>query len=225
MPTEMPSPSFIPYESTPFDEVNGRRAVLGLLKHLKGRRSIRQFSSEAVPLGLIKHAIAVAHTAPSGANKQPWSFCVVGNPEVKRLIRERAEEEERENYAGRMSDRWLHDLAHLGTDAHKPFLEEAPYLIAVFKKPYEIRDEKKMPNYYVNESVGIAVGMLLTALRLAGLATLTHTPSPMNFLAEVLGRPANERAYLLIPVGVPHPDAIVPNLAKTPVEEVVCEYL
>lgn len=225
MSAEPLSPAFIPYESAPFEEAAGTRAVLDLLRQLKGRRSIRHFSSEAVPLGLIKHAIAVAHTAPSGANKQPWSFCVVGNPEVKRLIRERAEEEERENYAGRMSDRWLHDLAHLGTDAHKPFLEEAPYLIAVFKKPYEIMGNKKVPNYYVNESVGIAVGMLLTALRVAGLATLTHTPSPMNFLAEVLGRPANERAYLLIPVGMPHPEAVVPNIAKIPVGEVVCEYL
>ncbi len=188
------------------------------------RRIIRHFSDEEVPLATIRAAIEAATTAPSGANKQPWTFCLVSDPELKRAIRIKAEEEEYENYHGRMDDQWLRDLAPLHTNQQKPFLETAPYLIVVFKKPYDLIDGRKVQNYYVNESVGIAVGFLLAALHHAGLCTLTHTPSPMGFLAQLLKRPLNERAYLLIPVGLAHSEAKVSNIAKKPVNTMICEY-
>jgi nitroreductase len=217
--------AFLPYLSNPLS-VDQRRRQLDAFKSSMGtRRSIRHFSTEQVPVSIIHNAIEVAVGAPSGANKQPWSFCIVGNPILKEAIRQKAEEEEFQNYHGRMNDTWLSDLMPLGTDHIKPFLQEAPYLIAVFKKPYDMKNGKKVPNYYVNESVGIAVGFLLAALHQAGLSTLTHTPSPMAFLASLLERPSNERAYLLIPVGLAHPDAKVPNIAKQPVNNMVYEYL
>ncbi len=184
------------------------------------------FSSDPVPLEVMQEVIRVAGTAPSGAHKQPWTFCLVGNPDLKRRIREAAEEEERTNYHGRMSEEWLRDLAPFGTDEHKPFLETAPWLVVVFKRIFEYdADGSKHQNYYVNESVGIATGMLLLAAHHAGLATLTHTPSPMNFLAEVLARPANERPFLLIPMGYPAVDCTVPKLARKPLDEVLVPYL
>ncbi|MBL0129372.1 MAG: nitroreductase family protein [Flavobacteriales bacterium] len=193
---------------------------------LDRRRTIRDFSDEAVPLAVIEEVVRAASTAPSGAHKQPWTFCVVGDPELKRKIREAAEEEERVNYAGRMGEEWLQDLKPFGTDANKPFLVTAPWLIVVFKRAYEVDpDGHKHQNYYVTESVGVATGMLLAAAHNAGLATLTHTPSPMNFLAKVLQRPANERPFLLIPVGYPARDCTVPDLVRKPLDEVLITHL
>ena len=167
------------------------------------RRSVRDYSDKPVPKKVIDNIIKTASTAPSGAHKQPWTFCVVSDPEMKKKIRVAAEKEEYESYNSRMSERWLKDLEPLGTDWHKEFLETVPYLIIVFKKVYEEEEGEKKNNYYVNESVGIACGFLISAIHQAGLATLTHTPSPMNFLTEILGRPKNERPFLLLPVGYP----------------------
>ncbi len=193
-----------------------------LLDRMRTRRTVRDFSREPVPFELIENAIATATTAPSGANQQPWTFVVVSNAEIKRKIREAAEAEEYESYTRRMSQEWLDALAHLHTDWHKPHLEDAPYLIIVFAQAYGLgADGTKIKHYYVSESVGIAVGMLLASLHTAGLATLTHTPNPMTFLSEILGRPANERAYVVIPVGYPAADAKVPNITKKPLDEVL----
>ena len=185
------------------------------------RRTVRHFSSEPVPFHLVETAIATAASAPSGANQQPWHFVVVQDPEIKRRIREAAETEERENYEHRFPDEWLQALAALGTDWHKEFLETAPYLIVVFRIDYGVEGDRKRKHYYVMESVGIAVGFLLCALHLAGLATLTHTPNPMGFLSQILGRPVNERPYVIIPVGYPTPGATVPEITRKPLEEVM----
>lgn len=188
---------------------------------LQTRRSVRRFSPEPVPFELIENAIRCAASAPSGANQQPWHFVVVCNPDIKRRIRLAAEAEERENYEHRFSDEWLKLLAELGTDWHKEFLETAPYLIVVFRVDYGLDGEHRRKHYYVSESVGIAVGFLLAALHLSGLATLTHTPSPMGFLSRILERPRNERPYVLIPVGYPAPDATVPALPRKDLSEVM----
>ncbi len=190
------------------------------------RRSVRHFSSEPIPEGVIEDAISCAASAPSGANQQPWTFVVVTEPSLKARLREAAETEERESYANRMSQEWLEALAPLGTDWHKPHFTDAPALIIVFEQVYGIRQlpdggVKKVKHYYVQESVGIAVGFLIAALTQAGLATLTHTPSPMGFLREVLGRPENERAFAVLPVGYPGPDAQVPDIRKKPLEAVL----
>ncbi|MEP6993287.1 MAG: nitroreductase family protein [Acidobacteriota bacterium] len=211
------------FERVPIEE--SRIRVQHVLGQLRLRRSVRDFAMEPVPLDLIEAAVAAAATAPSGANRQPWKFVIVFDAEIKRRIREAAEAEEREFYQRRATPEWLEDLAPLGTDWHKPFLEIAPCLIVVFRVDYEpaqLADgtEHKHKNYYVQESVGIAVGMLLTALHIAGLATLTHTPSPMKFLRELLGRPKNEQPFMLIPVGYPAPDARVPDLKKKSLDEV-----
>lgn len=203
----------------PGEQIAQSRAFL---QRMRSRRTVRDFSPEPVPFELIENAIAAAASAPSGANQQPWTFVVVSNPEIKRKIRAAAEAEEYESYTRRMSQEWLDALAHLHTDWHKPHLEDAPYLIVVFAQAYGLRaDGTKIKHYYVTESVGIAVGMLLASLHLAGLATLTHTPNPMTFLSEILGRPANERAYVVIPVGYPAADARVPNISKKPLAEVL----
>jgi iodotyrosine deiodinase len=178
------------------------------------RRTVRDYSDKEVPLELIEKAILTAGTAPSGAHMQPWRFVIVRDPEVKRKIREAAEKEEYESYHKRMPDRWLRRLAPLGTDEHKPFLEIAPYLIVVFRITSVGEGDEKEPTYYSQESVGIAVGMLLAALHNAGLATLTHTPSPMKFLNEILGRPLSERPFLLLVVGYPADDARVPDISR-----------
>ncbi len=192
---------------------------------MRTRRSVRAFSEEPVPLELIENAISAAASAPSGANQQPWRFVVVQDPKIKRRIRKAAEAEEKQNYEHRFPGEWLDVLAQFGTDWHKEFLETAPYLIVVFRIDYGLRegdtDEQKRKHYYVQESVGIACGFLLAALHWCGLATLTHTPSPMGFLSEILDRPKNERPYLLIPVGYPAADATVPPLAKKTLEEVM----
>ena len=192
---------------------------------LDTRRTVREFSDRPVPNEVIKELVRAAGTAPSGAHKQPWTFCVVADPVLKRHIREGAEAEEQENYAGRMNDEWLDDLKPFGTDWQKPFLETAPYLIVVFRKPFDLLpDSTKRTNYYVNESVGIACGLLLAAIHNAGLVALTHTPSPMNFLATLLNRPANERPFLLIPIGYPAPDARVPALTRKSLNEISVWY-
>lgn len=209
-------PSFKPlhFERRPPDrEFHGRLAT---------RRTVRDFSSEPVPYALIEQAIRTAATAPSGANQQPWHFVVVADPALKRQIREAAEAEEKENYEHRFPPEWLEALAPFGTDANKPFLETAPYLIVVFACNHGLTPEgEKIKHYYVQESVGIATGFLLAALHLAGLATLTHTPSPMGFLTNILHRPANERPFVLIPVGYPAPNAQVPDLTKKPLSEIL----
>lgn len=181
------------------------------------RRTVRMFSPRPVPREAIEWIIRAAATAPSGANKQPWRFVAVSNPDLKHRIRLAAEEEEREFYTRRASPEWLADLAPFGTDADKQFLDIAPWLIVVFKLA---KDDDGGQTYYVNESVGIAVGLLLAAAHHAGLATLTHTPSPMGFLCDVLARPANERPFLLIPVGYPTDDAAVPDITRKPLERV-----
>ncbi len=190
------------------------------------RRSVRDFSTEAVPVEVIESAIRTAATAPSGAHQQPWTFVLVSDPELKRDLREAAEAEERESYAGRMPPEWLAALAPLGTDWHKPHLTDAPHLIVVFAQLSGWRTDDsgaqvKTKHYYVQESVGIAVGFLLAALQHAGLATLTHTPSPMGFLRERLGRPEHERPFLLIAVGYPAPGCTVPDLSRKPLEQVL----
>ena len=189
------------------------------------RRSIRDFSDAIVPKPVIESLIATASTLPFGAHKQPWTFCAVSSSSIKSEIRKAAEKEEKESYESRMSERWKNDLHPIGTDWQKPFLETAPWLIIVFKRIYEI-DEKgqKHNNYYVNESVGIACGMLISAIHNAGLVTLTHTPSPMNFLADILNRPANERAFLLLPVGYPPDEVYVPDLNRKTLDEVSAFY-
>jgi iodotyrosine deiodinase len=186
------------------------------------RRSVRDFSNRSVPKEVIEKIILAASTAPSGAHKQPWTFCVVANHEIKSKIRAEAEKEEKESYNGRMSEEWLADLRPLQTDWQKSFLEIAPYLIIVFKKAFDVLpDGTKRTNYYVNESVGIACGFLLAAIHHAGLVALTHTPSPMNFLTKILNRPENERPFLLIPVGYPADETYVPKLRRKGVDEVV----
>jgi nitroreductase len=191
---------------------------------MEKRRSIREFSDRPVDRKVIEEIILAASTAPSGAHKQPWTFCAVQSSGIKSKIREAAEKEEYDNYNGRMTDRWLKDLEPFGTDHIKPFLEIAPWLIVVFKRSYELVDGKKINNYYSNESVGLATGMLLTAIHQAGLCSLTHTPSPMNFLAKVLNRPENEKAFLLIPVGYPTNEIQVPDLNRKGIDEVAVFY-
>ena len=185
------------------------------------RRTVRDFSSRPVPREIIENLILTASTAPSGAHKQPWTFCIVSDPHLKSKIRVEAEKEEFESYNGRMSEEWLQDLRPLQTDWKKPFLEIAPYLIIVFKKVYDVLPTgEKRNNYYVTESVGIACGFLLTAIHHAGLVALTHTPSPMNFLSKILNRPENERPFLLIPVGYPAEETFVPKLVRKTLDKV-----
>ena len=188
---------------------------------VSSRRSVRDFSSEDFPIDIIKNCIKSASTAPSGANKQPWHFVIVKDPIIKRKIRKAAEIEEKEFYGGRAPKEWLDDLNQFGTDWNKPFLEEAPYLIVVFSKKFDINDDgTNTKNYYVSESVGIASGLLLIALHNAGLVTLTHTPSPMAFLSDILNRPPSDKPYLIIPVGFPSENAEVPNIKKKTFKEI-----
>lgn len=218
-------PSFIPYRREACDQ-EAMRQRASILRHtMEQRRSLRMFDPCTIPREVLQDLLATAASAPSGANKQPWCFCVVTNPEMKQRIRQAAEKEEYENYHGRMSATWLQDIEPMGTDWEKPFLEEAPALIVVFKQIYG-RDEagQQSKHYYVNESVGLACGFLISAIHQVGLVTLTHTPSPMDFLARLLERPANEKPYLLLPVGYPHPEATVPVLARKPVKEQIAWY-
>ncbi len=219
----MGKPQFVPlsaYREYPLPEMLER--ARNFQEVMERRRSVRQFSDRPVPRKLIERCIATAVTAPSGANMQPWHFVAVADPTLKRRIRTTAEAEEQEFYAHRASPEWLEALAPLGTDAHKPFLEIAPWLIAVFVQKYgKLLDGHKVKHYYPTESVGLATGMLITALHYAGLATLTHTPSPMGFLNEILHRPANERPFLLLVAGYPAPEAQIPKIFRKPLDEVV----
>jgi len=191
------------------------------LARMRRRRTVRDFSNRPVPREVIERCLLAAGTAPNGANRQPWHFVVVGDPEMKRRIREAAEEEEREFYGGRAPREWLDALEHLGTDERKPFLETAPWLVVIFAESYEVApDGRHLKNYYVTESVGIATGMLVTALHHAGLATLTHTPSPMKFLNRLLDRPENERPFLILVVGHPAEGATVPVITKKPLDRI-----
>ena len=214
----------IPYRRERTSREEMIAAARAFLETIRLRRTVRDFSPEPVPDEAIALAIEAASLAPSGANMQPWKFVVVRDPAIKREIRIAAEKEEQENYHGRMTEEWLRALAPLGTDEHKEFLEIAPLLIVVFKEEYGLdADGRRMSHYYVNESVGIACGFLLAALNAAGLATLTHTPSPMGFLRDILGRPKNEKAYLLIPVGYPAEGCVVPEIAKKTLADVMIE--
>ncbi|MBK8704446.1 MAG: nitroreductase family protein [Saprospiraceae bacterium] len=214
--------AFIPYIPQSFSEADILTRSRAFYTYMDQRRTVRDFSDRPVSLEIIENIIKTAGTAPSGAHKQPWTFCVVQDPDIKRQIRIAAEEEEYESYHGRMSEEWLQDLAPLGTDWHKPFLETAPYLIVVFKRLYE--GEEKRKNYYVPESVGLAAGFLLAAIHHAGLVARTHTPSPMNFLQHILQRPDNERPFLLIPVGYPAEGAQVPDLRRKSLNETMQLY-
>lgn len=211
----MSKPDFTPhsaYIEYPVSEM--RERAESFYEEIQRRRTIREFSDRPVPRDIIEKCLLAAGTAPSGANLQPWQFVVVSSTDVKAKIRAAAEEEEREFYNGRAPEEWLAALAPLGTDEHKEFLTIAPYLIAIFAKSYdELADGTRVKNYYVTESVGLAAGMLITALHNAGLATLTHTPSPMGFLNEVLERPKNERPLILLVVGYPATDAAIPKAA------------
>tara|TARA_R110002050_G_scaffold221441_1_gene357329 strand:- start:128307 stop:128975 length:669 start_codon:yes stop_codon:yes gene_type:complete len=219
------SENFIPLNPTTYstDEMVARSQAY--FAQMDARRSIREYSDQTFPIEIIENIIKTASTAPSGAHKQPWTFCVVSNPEIKSKIRAAAEEEEYENYTRRMSDSWLEDLKQFDTDHIKPFLEIAPYLIIVMKHSYELgKENEKLQNYYVNESVGIAVGFLISAIHNAGLFALTHTPSPMRFLKKILNRPENETPYLLIPVGLPPENVNVPDLKRKELKEVMEVY-
>ncbi len=207
------------YREYPVAEME-RRAV-AFYEDIRRRRSVREFSDRPVPRTIIEHCLLAAGTAPNGANRQPWHFVVVTDPDVRRKIRLAAEEEEHEFYTGRAPQAWLDALAPLGTDEHKPFLETAPYLIAIFVQRYGVLpDGSQVKHYYAMESVGIATGILITAVHNAGLVSLTHTPSPMNFLNTLLERPPNERPFLLLVVGYPAENAMVPTITKKPLDEI-----
>ena len=192
---------------------------------IKTRRTIRDFSSKEIPEEILENAIKSAGRAPSGANQQPWHFVIVSNKKIKKSIRNAAEKEEQAFYTKRAPKEWLNALRHIGTDANKPHLEKAPYLIIVFAERYSVnKKSEKIKNYYVSESVGIATGFLITALHFAGLVTLTHTPSPMKFLNKILNRPSNESAYLIIAVGYPEDDATVPVISKKKINEFLTKF-
>ena len=207
------------FRRLPDDEMRARAHAF--YERARRRRSVRAFSDQPVPLEAVRSAIAAAACAPSGAHKQPWTFALVTDAAIKTQIRRAAEREERAFYGGRAPDSWLDDLAPFGTGPHKPYLERAPALIVVFAQSAGPEGEK---HYYVKESVGLACGILIAALHDAGLATLTHTPSPMGFLREVLGRPEHERPFLLLPVGYPEPECLVPDLERKPFGSICVEY-
>jgi iodotyrosine deiodinase len=216
-----------PYPVVPLDyerpePESQRRTADALLARYRRRRSVRHFSSDPVPLELVERAVAAAGTAPSGAHQQPWTFVVVSDPELKMQLREAAEAEERRNYGGRMSDEWLEALAPLGTDAVKRHLTDAPYVIVPFEQVHGVGgDGARRKHYYARESIGIAVGFLLAALHEVGLVALTHTPSPMGFVRTLLGRPANERPFCVVPVGYPAAGCTVPALARKGLDEIL----
>ena len=215
---------FIPYNKQSYNEAEMVARSIDHLDYMHKRRTVRDFSSKPIPAQVLENIIMAASTAPSGAHKQPWTFCVVTNPELKLKIKIAAEEEEHESYNGRMPKDWLEDLSYLGTDWHKPFLETAPALIIVFKKSYDLIEGKKRNNYYVVESVGLACGFLLEAIHYCGLVALTHTPSPMNFLIKLLNRPENEKPFLLIPIGYPAENTLVPDLKRKESKDIIVDY-
>ncbi len=216
------SDGFIPYAPARLDGDEALHRVRMFRASMEGRRSVRSFSTEPVERELIEEAVRAAGYAPSGANQQPWTFVLIGDAETKARIREAAEGEERESYGKRMSDEWLAALAPLGTTWKKPHITEAPWVLVVFEQVYSVEPGgERVTHYYSRESVGIATGILLAALHTAGLATLTHTPSPMNFLREQLGRPVNEKAFVLIPIGYPTEDCVVPRITKKSLAEIL----
>lgn len=216
---------FVHYAKKTFDEQEMTERSKQFLDWYESRRTVRDFTDQAVPREVIENILLSASTAPSGAHKQPWSFCAISSPELKRKIREAAEKEEYDSYNGRMPEEWLKDLLPLQTDWHKEFLEIAPWLIVVFKHSYGLNEEgHKTTNYYVQESVGLACGFLLSAIHNAGLVALTHTPSPMNFLTKILNRPENEKPFLLVPVGYPAAECYVPKLERKKLEEIATFY-
>lgn len=215
-------PNFVPLpDFKTFSPEDMKSRATDFYQEIKRRRTVREFSDQPVDRKVIEQCLLAAGTAPNGANLQPWHFAVVQDSEVKSKIRSAAEVEEKEFYNGKAPQEWLDALAPLGTDANKPFLEIAPYLIVVFAKAYELLPEgRKVKHYYASESVGIATGFLINALHHCGLATLTHTPSPMKFLNEILGRPSNERPFVLLVTGHPSEEATVPSITKKPIEEI-----
>ncbi|HET9055777.1 MAG TPA: nitroreductase family protein [Chitinophagaceae bacterium] len=216
---------FVSYSKETYNSVEMVQRSKDFYEWMDKRRTVRDFSNKPIPKEVINNILLSASTAPSGAHKQPWTFCVVSDPEIKKQIRIEAEKEEYESYNGRMSEEWKKDLAPLQTDWKKPFLEIAPYLIIIFSRSYEIEGNNyKHQNYYVKESCGIASGFLLAAIHNAGLVALTHTPSPMNFLGKVLKRPENEKPFLLVPVGYPLEECYVPELKRKNLEEIAVFY-
>ena len=214
----------IPLQFDRLDEATMLERAREFRARMNKRRSVRFFSDEPVPMEVVHEAIRTAGTAPSGAHKQPWQFVVVTDPDVKREIRQAAEAEEKETYGHRMSDEWREALRPIGTTWEKPFLETVPVIVVVFRRDYDlVEDGTRNKNYYVQESVGLATGMLIAALHNAGLATLTHTPSPMNFLARILSRPRNEKPYLLLPVGYPSSECVVPDFDRKRLEQIMTE--
>ncbi|HEX6371472.1 MAG TPA: nitroreductase family protein [Longimicrobium sp.] len=212
---------FIPlaFQHLPEDEM--LRRAQQFYAEMDRRRTTRHFSDRAVPRELIEHAIRTAGTAPSGAHQQPWTFVAISDPRIKRTMREAAEEEERVNYGGRMPDEWLEALAPLGTDAVKEHITTAPYVVVLFRHVFGLKpDGSHRTHYYTTESCGIAAGLFIAAIHQMGLATLTHTPSPMGFLTKLLRRPENEKPFLLMPIGYPAPDARVPDLHRKPLDEI-----
>lgn len=217
----MTEPRFKPLEFTRLEPEEIVRRGREFHAAMHRRRTTRHFSADPVPREAIELAIRTAGTAPSGAHQQPWTFVAVSDPGLKRQIRDAAEREEHENYHGRMPAEWLQSLAPLGTDEHKPHLTDAPWLVVVFRQAYGFAaDGAKRPHYYTQESVGIAVGFFIAAVHMMGLVTLTHTPNPMGFLSDLLDRPPNEKAYLILPVGYPSADAMVPDIQRLPLPEI-----
>jgi iodotyrosine deiodinase len=215
----------IPYEYAHKSKTESINASNEFYKQMNKRRSVRFFSDKDVSEEIINNIIKTAGTAPSGAHKEPWVFCVIKNKDLKSKIRELAEHEEQINYATRMNETWKKDLAHLGTNEIKEFIEIAPWIIVVLRKPYDFDENgKKINNYYVNESVGIACGLLIAAIHNAGLVSLTHTPSPMGFITKALGRPENEKPYLLLPIGYPSKNCTVPDLKRKKINEIAFYY-
>ncbi len=215
----------VPFQFPEIEETEIQQRSDDFYRFMHQRRSIREFSSRPVAREIIDTIIKTAGSAPSGANKQPWTFCVISNKELKSKIRKSAEAEEFTSYNGRMSEEWLKDLEPFGTNHVKEFIDVCPYIIVVCKKAYDVDAHgARHTNYYVNESVGIAVGFLLAAIHNAGLVSLTHSPSPMNFLQDLLERPENERPYLLIPVGYPADNAKVPNISRKPLHDIAVFY-
>jgi iodotyrosine deiodinase len=220
----MPDHRFVPYECERVPPGRMLERARAFHEHMDARRSVRDFSPDPVPRELIELAVRTASTAPSGAHRQPWTFVLVGDAQLKREIRIAAEREERISYERRMSDEWLEALEPLGTDWRKPFLETVPWIVVVFEQLWaEDEDGARRKNYYVRESVGIACGIFIAALHTIGLATLTHTPSPMRFLSDILGRPRNEKPFILFPIGYASADALVPALQRKPLDEVLID--
>jgi len=215
----------IPYRPERLGAGDQQERARGFFEEMDRRRSVRFFSDEPVPRELIELAIKTASTAPSGAHKQPWTFVITGSPDIKRQLREAAEEEERVNYeGGRLPHHWREDLEPLGTDWQKPFLETVPWVVVLFEQRYRLgEDGEKRHHYYVKESAGIAAGLFIAALHNMGLSTLTHTPSPMAFLTKLLERPENERPFCMFPIGLPAGDCVVPDLQRKPLDEVMVE--